>query len=51
MKKDDDTYVIVENLRYFLSRKCNNDLKTYGFNYKPHAPERFLFDFNSGGNN
>jgi hypothetical protein len=24
-------------------------MKTYGFTYKPHAPERFLFDFNSGG--
>jgi glycoprotein-N-acetylgalactosamine 3-beta-galactosyltransferase len=44
-----DTYVIVENLKYFLRNKCPNEKKTYGFVYRPHAPERFTYEFNSGG--
>lgn len=29
---NDETYVIVENLRYFLANKCSNEKKIYGFN-------------------
>lgn len=49
IKADDDTYVIMENLKAFLVDKCPDELYTYGFLYSPKAPERFLFDFNSGG--
>lgn len=49
LKADDDTFVIVENLRYFLSQKCPDELKTYGFKYEPRSPERFTYEFNSGG--
>lgn len=33
LKADDDTYVIVENLRWFLARRCRDEPKTYGFNF------------------
>ena len=28
---NDETYVIVENLRYFLADKCSNEKNVYGF--------------------
>lgn len=50
LKADDDTYVIVENLKQFLSTKCSTDVKNYyGFRYFPRPPEKFQIDFNSGG--
>lgn len=49
LKADDDTYVIVENLREFLANKCPTDNIYYGFRYKPYAPDTFKHDFNSGG--
>lgn len=35
MKADDDTYVIVENLRYFLSSKNHNAPVYFGHHFKP----------------
>lgn len=50
LKADDDTYVLIENLKYFLATKCADDVKNYyGFRYFPKPPERFQLDFNSGG--
>lgn len=49
LKADDDTYVIVENLKKFLSDKCPNSNYYYGFKYKPYQPDTFFHDFNSGG--
>jgi len=49
LKADDDTYVIMENLKKFLSNKCPNEMTYYGFRYKPYAPDSFTHDFNSGG--
>ena len=49
LKADDDTYVIMENLRQFLSDKCADDMTYYGFRYKPLKPDTFEHDFNSGG--
>jgi glycoprotein-N-acetylgalactosamine 3-beta-galactosyltransferase len=39
----------MENLKYFLRNKCPDEKKTYGFVYRPHVPERFTYEFNSGG--
>lgn len=33
LKADDDTYVIMENLKSFLANRCSNDNHTYGFNF------------------
>lgn len=49
LKADDDTYVIMENLRKFLQDKCSDEMNYYGFRYKPLAPDSFDHDFNSGG--
>ncbi len=49
LKADDDTYVIMENLKQFLSDKCSNHMTYYGFRYKPYTPDTFAHDFNSGG--
>lgn len=34
VKTDDNTYVIMENLRYLLERESPDELKVYGFKYK-----------------
>lgn len=34
VKADDDTYLLVDNLRYFLSDKNSSEATTYGFNFK-----------------
>ncbi len=49
LKADDDTYVIMENLKKFLRYKCSSDMTYYGFRYKPLLPDTFSHDFNSGG--
>lgn len=49
LKADDDTYVIMENLKEFLANKCPTDNTYYGFRYKPYKPDTFQHDFNSGG--
>ena len=33
LKADDDTYIIMENLKYFLSSKCRDEKFTYGYNF------------------
>ncbi|XP_046575241.1 glycoprotein-N-acetylgalactosamine 3-beta-galactosyltransferase 1-B-like [Haliotis rubra] len=45
MKCDDDTYVIVENLRYFLSTKNTSDPFFYGHHFKPIVKQGYY----SGG--
>ena len=30
LRANDDTYIIMENLRLFLANKCANELKIYG---------------------
>lgn len=49
LKADDDTYIIMENLKRFLFNKCTTDMNYYGFQYKPLKPDTFTHDFNSGG--
>ena len=44
LKADDDTYVIMENLKWFLKDRCSNESKTYGFNLKYKGTQ-----FQSGG--
>ncbi|XP_033111106.1 glycoprotein-N-acetylgalactosamine 3-beta-galactosyltransferase 1-like [Anneissia japonica] len=39
LKADDDTYVIVDNLRYFLSDKSNSEPVFYGHNFKLNSIE------------
>ncbi|XP_060086053.1 glycoprotein-N-acetylgalactosamine 3-beta-galactosyltransferase 1-like [Ylistrum balloti] len=45
LKADDDTYVIVENLRHFLRDKDRNEAIYYGRRFKPHVKQGFM----SGG--
>lgn len=44
LKADDDTYVIMENLKWFLKDHCSDESKTYGFNLKYKG-----IQFHSGG--
>ncbi|XP_033111101.1 glycoprotein-N-acetylgalactosamine 3-beta-galactosyltransferase 1-like isoform X2 [Anneissia japonica] len=45
LKGDDDTFIIVENLRYFLSDKNTNDPLYYGRKFKPYVNQGYM----SGG--
>ena len=45
LKADDDTYVIVENLKYFLRDKNASDLVYYGHHFKPYVRNGYM----SGG--
>ena len=45
MKVDDDTYVIVENLRYFLSSKNTSEPIYFGHRFKPFVAQGYY----SGG--
>ncbi|XP_022695748.1 glycoprotein-N-acetylgalactosamine 3-beta-galactosyltransferase 1-like isoform X3 [Varroa jacobsoni] len=45
LKADDDTYVIVENLRYFLSRQNTTNPVYFGHKFKRHVKEGYM----SGG--
>ncbi|KAK7067815.1 Transferase activity protein, partial [Halocaridina rubra] len=45
LKADDDTYVIVENLRYFLKDKDPEEPVYYGVKFKQHVKQGFM----SGG--
>lgn len=44
LKADDDTYVVMENLKWFLNDHCPNESLTYGFNFKTKKHH-----FHSGG--
>ncbi|XP_015794488.1 glycoprotein-N-acetylgalactosamine 3-beta-galactosyltransferase 1-like [Tetranychus urticae] len=45
MKADDDTYVVVENLRYFLSTQNSSDPIYFGCKFKPYVNQGYM----SGG--
>ena len=45
LKADDDTYVIIENLKYFLRDKNSNELVYYGHPFKPFIKNGYM----SGG--
>ncbi|KAK2185026.1 hypothetical protein NP493_247g02023 [Ridgeia piscesae] len=45
MKVDDDTYVIVDNLRYFLSSRSSSEPVYFGHIFKKFLPQ----GYNSGG--
>lgn len=45
LKADDDTYVILENLRYFLRDKNSSDPVYYGCKFKPYVKQGYM----SGG--
>lgn len=47
LKADDDTYVILENLRYFLYAYSTNDPIYFG--YKMSRPDNLKHGYNSGG--
>jgi len=38
MKADDDSYIIMENLRLFLSTQNTSAPNWYGLRYKPYTP-------------
>ena len=46
MKADDDTYVIVENVRYFLSDQNTNDPVYFGHHFKANVKQGY---FSGGG--
>ena len=48
MKADDDTYVIVENLRHFLSKRNPNEAVYYGHQFKTN-PGDVYSGYHSGG--
>lgn len=37
LKADDDTYVIVENLKLFLKNRCSNETNIYGYKINNHG--------------
>ncbi|CAF4182190.1 unnamed protein product [Rotaria sordida] len=45
VKADDDTYLIVENLKLFLSKQNKSEPITFGYNFKPYVPN----GYHSGG--
>ncbi|CAF4529780.1 unnamed protein product [Rotaria sp. Silwood1] len=45
VKADDDTYVIVEHLKKFLSEQNSSEPVTFGYNFKVHVPK----GYHSGG--
>ncbi|XP_060064781.1 glycoprotein-N-acetylgalactosamine 3-beta-galactosyltransferase 1-like [Ylistrum balloti] len=45
MKADDDTFLVVENLRYFLSEKDSENPVYYGRRFKPYVSQGYM----SGG--
>ena len=45
MKADDDTYVIIENLRYMLQKHKPSDPVYFGFKMKPIVDQGYM----SGG--
>ncbi|OQV17718.1 Glycoprotein-N-acetylgalactosamine 3-beta-galactosyltransferase 1 [Hypsibius exemplaris] len=45
IKADDDTFVVVENLRYMLSNYSTNDPVYFGLQFKPVTPQGYM----SGG--
>lgn len=50
MKADDDTYVIVENLRYFLSKEDPSQPLYFGHHFAPAGFKKFLPNgYQSGG--
>ncbi|XP_071102786.1 glycoprotein-N-acetylgalactosamine 3-beta-galactosyltransferase 1-like [Haliotis cracherodii] len=45
LKADDDTYVLADNLKYFLSKQNKNEAVYFGNHFKNYIPE----GYNSGG--